>query len=158
MFETVGPRIGANRRMQTSTSGCSLREPLDLALGADLVVDEPRVAVAAQLGVLGEEVRVLRVRAVDQRRRDHHEPPRLDAGARVEHVHRADVLELVRPLGGVRRVRQERAVDERVDLVALEQRRELAIDRRLGQVELDELDLAAGASAGGRMSSASTRL
>jgi hypothetical protein len=58
-------------------------------------------------------------------------------------VHRADVLELVRPLGGVRRVRQEGAVHERVDLGLLEQRRELAVDRRLGEVELDELDLAA---------------
>ena len=73
MFETVGPRIGANRRMQTSTFGCSCGEPLHLTLGADLVVDEARVAMAAQLGVLGEEVRVLRVRAVDERRRDHDE-------------------------------------------------------------------------------------
>ena len=148
MFEIVGPRIGANRRMQTSTFGCSFANRWTWLLGADLVVDEPRVAVAAQLGVLGEEVRVLRMRAVDQRRRDHDEPARLDAGARVEHVHRADVLELVRPLRRVRRVREERAVDERVDLVALEQRRELAVDRRLREVELDELDLAAGRERG----------
>ena len=83
---------------------------------------------------------------------------RLDARARVEHVHRADVLELVRPLRRVRRMREERAVDERVDLVALEQRGELAIDRRLRQVDLDELDLAAADASGGRTSSARTRL
>ena len=41
--------------------------------------------------------------------------------------------------------------------VALEQRRELAVDGRLRQVELDELDLAAGPATGGRTSSASTR-
>ena len=78
MFDTVGPRIGANRSTQISTCGMLAREPRDLALGADLVVDEPRVAMAAELGILGQEVRVLRVRAVDQRRRHHHEPARLD--------------------------------------------------------------------------------
>jgi hypothetical protein len=119
-------------------------EPLHLLLGAELVVDEPGVAVAAQLGVLDQEVRVLGVRAVDQRRRDHHEPARLDAGAGVQHVHRAHVLELVRPLHGVRRVREERAVDEDLDRVLLEQRGEVAVDGGLREIDLDELDLAAG--------------
>src|SRR5450432_736229 len=43
----------------------------------------------------------------------------------------------------MRWMREKRAVDERVDFRMLKQRHELAVDRRLGEVELDELDLAA---------------
>jgi hypothetical protein len=94
--------------------------------------------VAAQLGALVEEVGVLGVGPVGHRRRHHHHRRRARGGARVQDVHRADVLELVGPLGGVGRVRQERAVDDGVDLLALEQGRDLAVDRRLGQVDREE--------------------
>ena len=76
--------------------------------------------VAAELGMLGEKIRILRMRAVDERGRDHDEPARLDACACVEHVHRADIFELVRPFGGVRRMREKRAVHERVDVRVIE--------------------------------------
>jgi hypothetical protein len=67
---------------------------------------------------------------------------RRGAGAGVEHVHRADVLELVGPRAGVRGERQERAVDDRVD--ALEDLDEATGDRRDREVDLHERELVAG--------------
>jgi hypothetical protein len=119
-------------------AGVLAREPRGLALGADLVVDEARVRVAAQLGALVEEVGVLGVGAVGQRGRHHHQARRVGGGAGVHDVHRADVLELVGPLGGVGRMRQERAVDHGVDVLAREQGGDLAVDRRLGQIDREE--------------------
>ena len=79
------------------------------------------------------------------------------AGARVEHVHRADVLELVRPLRGVGRVRQERAVDD--VSIAWRSSRVASSPSIVGWVRsiLTNSVLPPGASAGGRMSSARTR-
>ena len=64
------------------------------------------------------------MRAVEHRLTPHHDLAHLGAAARVQEMHGADALELVRPRRGVGGRREKRQVDERIDAFGGEDFRE----------------------------------
>ena len=109
-----------------------LGEGRDLALGRDLVAEEGLVRHGAERVLLGEEVRVRRVRAVEDRLAPEDELGERVRRAPFKEVHRPDRLELRGPRPSRASATEEREVDEDVDLLALEgsRRRDLRSPRR----------------------------
>ena len=75
--------------------------------------------MTAQLGLLGEEVRVLPPRPVDRREGAQHQVPHPGRRRRRREVQRADRLQLVRVGGVAAGGREEGRVEDGVDLLLL---------------------------------------
>ncbi len=88
--------------------------------------------------LLGEEVRVGRVRAVQHGLAPHDQLVHARPPAGVEHVHRADAFQLVRPSRRVGRRREKGQVRQRVDALCREDLGETLLGGRLGQVDVVE--------------------
>jgi hypothetical protein len=125
--------------MRDRDLGVFAREALGLAFGFDFVAHETRARVPLEVVLLGQEVRIERVGAIDDGRAPQNELADARFAACVEHMHGADVLEFVSPGGVVRGRRQERGMDEGLDLLAGEDGGDFGVRRRQRQIDLVEL-------------------
>ena len=129
-------RCGSQDRYRSTLT--RLAEAQHFVFRFDLVEQEGLGTSRSQWMLFGEKVRVRRVSAVEQRLAPHDELLHFGAPTRVQDVHRAHALELVRERGSVGRGREEREVDQGIHPLGAQCFGHALFGRWLGQIELVE--------------------
>jgi hypothetical protein len=114
-------------------------ELLHLVLHLDPIPEPAIGGPGAQRVLFREEVRIGGMRAVGHRGPSHDDLADAGLADRVQDVHRADHLELVRESMIVARVREEGGMDDRLDALLLQDPGQRGVRRGLGEIDPVEL-------------------